>query len=300
MHRDWIEDEGAFRDRVAARLARIPFDAYAEMRLVEERQAQGGRRSPSAVLIPLKFDRSRSEPLVVLNKRSDRILQPGDLCFPGGGLDRRNDRILGLLLAWGILPTSRSGPFQSLAGFRARQKRVLLTLLASVLRESWEEMRLPPWKVEYLGCLRPYSMASFPRTIFPVVGRILGPWEGRPNREVEKILSVPFRSLLDPDRYALCRMRLPESGGGERAEWEAPCFVLQDRGQEEILWGATFQILSRFLEAVADFSLSDVRLHRAVVRDLPAHYFTGKTDPGRGRGTGSGRPPTSESAQKPT
>jgi len=290
VRRDWLEDERAFRDRVAERLASVRFDASAEMRLIEERRAEGRRWVPSAVLIPLRFDRSRSEPVVVLNKRSDWVQQPGDLCFPGGGLDRRNDRILGLLLAWGILPTCRSGPFRSLAGLSDRdpQKKVLLTLVASVLRESWEEMRLPPWKVEYLGCLRPHSMASFPRTIFPVVGRILGSWEGRPNWEVEKILSVPFGSLLDPDQYGLCRMRLPGSGGEEGTEWETPCFVVRDQGQEEVLWGATFQILSRFLETVADFPLSEVRPRRAVVRNLPAHYFTGRTDAWRGRGAPSG------------
>ncbi len=290
MHRDWIGNERAFRDRVAERLAGVRFDASAEMRLVEERQAGGRRWAPSAVLIPLKFDRSRSEPLVVLNKRSDWVVQPGDLCFPGGGLDRRNDRILGFLLAWGILPTRRSGPFRNLASMGGPHKRVLLTLVASVLRESWEEMRLPPWKVEYLGCLRPHSMASFPRTIFPVVGRILGLWEGRPNWEVEKILLVPLRSLLDPDRYALCRMRLPGPAGGERTEWEAPCFVVPDPGQEEVLWGATFQILSKFLEAVADFSVSGVRLRRTVVKDLPAHYFTGRTGRAQNRRACSGRP----------
>lgn len=250
---------------------------------MEERQVGGRRWAPSSVLIPLRFDRSRPEPLVVLNKRSDWVVQPGDLCFPGGGLDRRNDRILGWLLALGILPTRRSGPFRSLAGFRDPQNRVLLTLVASVLRESWEEMRLPPWKVEYLGCLRPHSMASFPRTIFPIAGRILDPWKGRPNWEVEKILSVPLRSFLDPDRYALCRMRLPASSGAEGTEWEAPCFLVPDLGQEEILWGATFQILSKFLEAVADFSVSGVRPTRTVVKNLPAHYLTGRTDAQRGR-----------------
>lgn len=290
MHRDWLEDERAFRDRVAERLTGVRFDASREMRLVEERRAGGRRWAPSAVLIPLRFDRSRSGPVVVLNKRSDRVQQPGDLCFPGGGLNRRNDRILGLLLVWRILPTCRSAPFRSLAGLSDRdpQNKILLTLFASVLRESWEEMRLPPWKVEYLGCLRPHSMASFPRTIFPVVGRVLGSWEGRPNWEVEKILSVPFRSFFDPGRYGLCRMLLPAAGGGEAAEWETPCFVVHDRGQEEVLWGATFQILSRFLETVADFSPSDVHPRRVLVRTLPAHYFTGKTGVWRGRGAPSG------------
>ncbi|MEW6444068.1 MAG: CoA pyrophosphatase [bacterium] len=275
MQEVWLADESALLKRVAERLAGVRPDFLEQMHLIEPERLPGRRWLSSGILVPLEYDRAQREPLVILNKRSASVLQPGDLCFPGGGLDRKNDRFLGSLLASRFLPFGASRFLKPVPP--GPERDALLTVLATALRESWEEMRLPPWRVEILGALSAHRMQSFPRIIFPLVGRIRGAWKARPNREVEKVLHVPIRALLAPENYGTCSMRVEGSmpAGVEIPDWEVPCLIIPDQGKDEILWGATFKILLTFLETALDFPVSEIRPARKVTRVLPAHYFTG-------------------------
>ena len=266
------------RSYIAQKLADGQVDFVEQMQFIRKKREEGEKYTPSGVLVPLEFDSSSREYAVVLNKRSVYVQQAGDLCFPGGGTDRRLDRILSRLLAWGILPTERSEPLRKLLQVSSVEREVFLFILAGVLRESWEEMRLPPWRVEYLGGLPTLWMQSFPRVIFPVVGRIRSGWKARPNWEVESVLRVPLRVLFDPSNYRICRFVITPSSEEkqETLDWEYPCLVINDSGGEEILWGATYRILMTFMERVFELGVAQITPTGRVVKELSPHYFSGK------------------------
>lgn len=268
----------AFRARVVERLEDGAVDFVEQMQFVEEKQEAGEKYAASAVLLPLEFDVSNQEYGVILNKRSTYVHQAGDLCFPGGGTDRRLDRILSRLLAWRILPTGHSEPLRRLLRSSHRAREVFLFVLSSVLRESWEEMRLPPWKVEYMGALPTIRMQSFPRVIFPVVGEVRPGWKARPNWEVESVLRLPLCAFFDPANYAICRflVQTPSEEGQSTHEWEYPCLIINDPTGEQILWGATFKILTNFMERVFELPIEQFNPSRRVLKELSPYYFTGK------------------------
>ena len=268
----------AFRERVEERLENGRVDFVDQMQFVEARKKAGEKVAASAVLLPLEFELTHREYTVILNKRSACVQQAGDLCFPGGGTDRRLDGLLRHLLACRILPMGRSGAFRRLLRSPSREREAYLFVLACVLRESWEEMRLPPWKVEYMGALPALWMQSFPRVIFPVVGNVQPGWKDRPNREVESVLRVPLRAFFDPANYAICRFLIstPDVAGGAGHEWEYPCLVVDDPAGPEILWGATFKILMNFMERVFGLSVGEIQPSRRISKELPPYYFTGK------------------------
>jgi hypothetical protein len=182
-------------------------------------------------------------------------------------------------MAAGLLPVARSAPLRRLVKLQGPQRDALLMLLAGVLRESWEEMRLPPWRVEYLGSLPPQRLLAFPGTIFPLVGRIKGIWKPRPNWEVEKILRVPLRRFFGAENYALCQFAIPTAARENATTelWEMPCLPIEDESGQEILWGATFRILARFIERVFEIPMDSIRPERKAARELPAHYFSGRS-----------------------
>ena len=139
-------------------------------------------------------------------------------------------------------------------------------------------MRLPPWRVEYLGSHRSHRLHSFPKIIFPVVGRTVGRWQARPNWEVEKIVRVPIRAFFDPANYALVNLIAPPplTRHDDLGQSELPCMVIRNNNQREILWGATFNIIINFLYIVLDLPLDFIHNQNEVEMDLPPHYFTGK------------------------
>ena len=189
------------------------------------------------------------------------------------------DRILGYLLSKNWIPPSLSYSFRNLQDVRDSEKGILGMVVAAALREGWEEMRLPPWRVEYLGSLRTHRLQSFPKIIFPVVGRTTGRWQARPNWEVEKVVRVPIRSFFDPANYALVDLIVPPPlNRNNDLGWSAlPCMVVEDSNHKEILWGATFNIIIEFLRIVLDLPLELLDTQNKVEKDLPVHYFTGKS-----------------------
>ena len=120
-------------DRVAERLEGERVDFVEQMQFIEAKRKEGERYSSSGVLLLLEFDASSGEYTVILNKRSAYVQQAGDLCFPGGGMDRRIDRILSSLLAWGVLPTRRSRPLRSLLRDASPEREIFLFILAIFL-----------------------------------------------------------------------------------------------------------------------------------------------------------------------
>ena len=215
------------------------------------------------------------ETCIVLNKRSVKVRQPGDLCFPGGRVSPHLDFWLSKILRLPFSPIIRRRD-----RYKWRQKRPedshRLLLLATSLRESMEEMRLNPLGVTFLGPLPPQRLAMFRRVIYPMVG-----WIGRqkrffPNWEVEKVVSIPLRNLLKQTGYARYRLRMGSVQGMEGRVKDFPCFVHRDGVERELLWGATYRIVMDFLEIVYGFIPPDVESLPVIRGTLSSNYLTGE------------------------
>jgi len=225
----------------------------------------GNLRTTSAVLLllsPVRGSRSGSaEVCLILNKRSAFVKQPGDLCCPGGGVAPRLDRILARVVQLPGLALSgwTYGPW-----WRRRRPRTfqhLCLFLATALREATEEIRLNPLGVRFLGPLPCQRLVLFQRTIHPLAGWVPSQRRFFPNWEVDKMVFIPLRRLFDPSRYARFRLslQLKPDPGKETRRQDFPCFVAQQSGREEILWGVTFRIAMSFLKIVFGFDPPPIR-----------------------------------------
>ncbi len=222
------------------------------------------RSALSSVLFLLGMMRAPGRPspelCVVLNKRSENVRQPGDLCCPGGGVEYRLDRFLGKLLYLPGSPLARWPFWSGLRRERPLEARTLAMLFAAGLRESWEEMRLNPFGIRFLGPLPPQRLQLFDRIIYPVAGWVLRQDSFTPGWEVEKIVSIPVRHLLDPSRYARYRLHIVPhlEKVPNRTSRDLPCFSHAQDGRRELLWGATYGIVTLFLKIAFGFTPPDV------------------------------------------
>jgi hypothetical protein len=216
------------------------------------------------------------EPCVILNKRSPKVRQPGDLCCPGGGVEVLRDRMAAHLLR---LPGS---PLRQWAFYRSWRTETpetaarLRLFLAAALREGLEEMRLNPLGVRFLGVLPAEHLAMFQRTIIPLVGWVRQQ-HFRPNWEVERIIRIPLRDLLGAQGYI--RLRLQAAHGDIRKSSvirDFPAFRFTSSGKTEILWGATYRITMHFLERVFGHRPHAEAFGEVIEKHLTADYLTGK------------------------
>ena len=236
----------------------------------------------SAVLLLLSACRSGAgcspEICLVLNQRSPQVRQPGDLCCPGGSVSPRVDGALARLIAWPFMPLGRWRFWRHWRRERPQAARFLALCLATALRESFEEMRLNPLGVRFLGPLPPERLELFRRRIYPLAAWTPAFRRFRPNWEVQRVVSVPLRELLDPRRYVRLTVRLetPRPGPVAVAERIHPAFRLAPGGGTEILWGATYRIVATFLKLVFDFTPPDLEHLPPVSTRLGKAYLAGK------------------------
>lgn len=214
------------------------------------------------------------EPCLVLTKRSQKVRQPGDLCFPGGGVGT-----LDTALAW--LQRLPLTPLAKWAAHAREQNRTMTLndqlplLLTTSLRESWEEMRLNPLRVSFLGPLPAQQLVMFKHTVHPMVGWIRGPKRFKPNWEVERIVSVSLRQLMDKRNYGRYRLEFQENVAGPRPRTDYPCFISENNGRREILWGVSYRITMQFLSVVFDFTPPESEKLPVIRRYLDKGYFNG-------------------------
>lgn len=235
----------------------------------------------SAVLMLLGFHSdsqlSPAEPTLILNKRSQEMRQPGDLCCPGGRVAPRMDRFLSRFLK---APFSPLGRWVHWGEFKRRHPgnaQLLSLYLATGLRESFEEMRLNPLRVKFLGSLPPQRLVMFKRVIFPLVCWVTDQKTFHPNREVDKIIHIPLRDLLDPARYFRYRLswKAELSPGFDSGFRDYPCFQCRTEKATELLWGATYQMTTDFLEAIFQFQPPPLESLPVVRGKLGQNYLTG-------------------------
>ena len=152
---------------------------------------------PAAVLIGL-LGHPEGPSIILTQRTADLSNHPAEISLPGGRVEADDD-----------------GP----AG--------------AALREAFEEIGLPPEKVEILGCLPPYeTVTGF--QVYPFVGWIEPPVEFEPDRrEVAEIFEVPLSFVLDPANHH--RGSIVQAG--PRRDFD----VLPYPGRR--IWGATAGIL---------------------------------------------------------
>ena len=237
------------------------------------------RPDASAVLFLVGFKNEArkfsSDPGIILNKRSSRVRQPGDLCCPGGGISRL-DPYLAKLLFLPFTPLSRWRYWQQWRQ-RPQEARKLALLFATALREGFEEMRLNPARVKLLGPLPAQSLTTFQRKIYPVVCWVFGQKRFVPNREVENVIFIPLKKLLNQANYACYRLKMNDLAGTRKDNItrEVPCFLHEGPGEAERLWGATYHITMLFLEIVFGFIPPALENLPVVHGTLDANYRTG-------------------------
>ncbi|MBW2442990.1 MAG: CoA pyrophosphatase [Deltaproteobacteria bacterium] len=276
IHWRLLTDRSGFLDHVIQTLGeRIGQENYLAKREIHWQTSAG--------VVMLLGDRpagpdKRTEPCLVLNKRSLRVRQPGDLCFPGGSMAPLIDPCLASLFS---LPFSSLGRWPYWKNWRQTHRRPsksMSILWATGLRESLEEMRLNPFGVRFLGPLPPRSLVMFKRTIYPMVGWINRQKRFFPNWEVEKVVRLPLKDLLNPKYYSRYRLQIgKDAGQGPAASIQHyPCFRLQAPDNQEILWGATYRITLDFLRLVFGFEPPALAALPVVDGVLDETYLTGQ------------------------
>lgn len=159
---------------------------------------------PAAVLVPVWL-RPQGARLVLTKRASHLKHHPGQIAFPGGKVDAGDDGVIG-----------------------------------AALRESREEVGLPPELVDIAGTLPPHeTVTGF--TVTPILGFIRDSFTPVPEAgEVDEVFTVPLSHVLDPAHYAI-EKRL------WRGEWRR--YYAVPYGPYYI-WGATARILRGLADRV--------------------------------------------------
>jgi hypothetical protein len=212
------------------------------------------------------------EPCLILNKRSQQVMQPGDLCCPGGGVEPL-DSLLARIIRLPLSPLSKWPRWNHWRIKDRRLRRGLSLLLSTGLREGWEEMRLNPLKVHFLGPLRVQKLIMFERMIYPLACWVPEDQSLRPNWEVERIVIIPLRNLLEPHHYGRFRLSIVANGIETQHHEDMPCYIHNDRHGMEVLWGATFRITMDFLQRVYAFELPAMESAPLIRRRLDRTYL---------------------------
>ncbi len=159
----------------------------------------------AAVLLPLH--EQRGEPHVLFTRRTETVeTHKGQISFPGGAADTGD-----------------------------------VDAQSTALRETEEEMGIPPTQIEVLGVLDdlPTTVSGF--VVAPVVGLIPYPFPFRINSaEIAEVLTVPLRVFRDPSQLRL-----------EQREREGMRIdVYFYRYEKHEIWGVTARIMKGFVDAV--------------------------------------------------
>jgi 8-oxo-dGTP pyrophosphatase MutT (NUDIX family) len=172
----------------------------------ERLRLTGDGLTPAAVLVPLF--KKEDELHLLMGLRTDRVLKhKRQVSFPGGTCDPEDKDVV-----------------------------------ATALREAWEEVGLDPKDVEVLG-LQGDIQTFTGFLVTPVVGRIPYPYPFRLSEdEVEQLLEVPWSVFSE--------------GRGHRQEcmeYEGKEHVVDFYDfEDQIIWGATARITRQLVKMVED------------------------------------------------
>jgi 8-oxo-dGTP pyrophosphatase MutT (NUDIX family) len=273
-----------FHRQIEDKLSNTPIDFTDKFSSIKKTWNEQKKHLAAGVFLLLQYGRQSSsitneEPVFLLIKRSATVAQSGDISCPGGMLNPFVDSLISFASMIPFLPLFKGEALRYSRKKDSRTFRTVLLFLANAARESWEEIGLNPFNVSFLGALPTYSLRIFRRTIFPVVGFIKHPWQYKPNSEVEKIIEIPVNAFFDPNNYGRFYIE-SRSFESKRADYSPyfPCLIFKHENEEEILWGATFNIITNFLSIVFDQSLPVFNNEaRTVSKKCPVNYLKGNS-----------------------
>ncbi len=279
-----LSDKNAFINQAIDKLGAYPSDFQAKAALNEESHAPDQKYQTAGVILLLTCKQSDSlndngEFNFSLIKRSSKVSQPGDLSCPGGMLHPLLDPLLRPFFSASFLPIMRDKAYLHAKARDSETFHLITLYLANALRESWEEISLNPLQVTFIGPLPTHPLILFRRIIFPLAGIIKSPQKISTNEEVERIVEIPLKSFYNEAcfRRYLIEYKLTNTGGVSEF-LEFPCLIQKnDHGDEDVLWGATFNIIISFLKIVLDYQLPNWQSQEIIRRTLPDNYITGNS-----------------------
>lgn len=171
---------------------------------VSARPRPGGALRRAAVLVPLY--EADGDVVLLLTRRTRSVEHhKGQISFPGGAVDDGEE------------------------------------LLAAALRETFEEMGIPPEQVCILGTLPDVEVAVSRFRVTPFVGVIPHPYALRPSAdEIEEVIRVPLSVFKDPANLRV-----------ESRQWEGrTAEVYHYTVETQTIWGATARIIKHFVDVV--------------------------------------------------
>ncbi|HPD57405.1 MAG TPA: CoA pyrophosphatase [Smithellaceae bacterium] len=264
---------------IFSRLSALDLDFAQKYRQIARLNAKGTPCRGAGVVLLLHYQKLKAgnfEYVFQLIKRSVKVAQAGDISCPGGILNPAVDKFLSLLLRCGIIPVTNAKS-RFLKNHRNKETyRLVQLFLVNALREAWEEIGLNPFNVDFLGALPSYTLSSFPRTIFPVVCLTRKYFPYRSSDEVEKILEIPLSHFFDVTNYAWLQLTTPIGNNSYDEQVRFPCFVIKnDDGDDDILWGATLQIISNFFTIIFGRSLPFPDAAKILKKEITQGYLAG-------------------------
>ncbi|MDI6725503.1 MAG: CoA pyrophosphatase [Smithellaceae bacterium] len=278
-----LSEPDNFLSLVEHRLGKLELDYSHRFADRRKRQSERPDHLMAGVLVLLALETTSNDNenrkagfQLILTKRSPLVSQPGDLGCPGGILRPIADRLLRPIITTGLFPVLRGIPFEHLKR-RDRFSRHATTLfLTTALREAWEEIGLSPFNLRFLGPLPSFSLKLRALTIFPLVAFIKKPAAFRLNHEVERIVSIPVSSFFAAANYGSLSLETKEEGGKRLIlPGDFPCFIHRVHDTSDILWGATYQIVTFFLKSIFDFPLPAPVSGQRIVKELDRQYLRG-------------------------
>lgn len=263
---------------ISSKLSEINIDYLEKHYQIKQANSQGASHLEAGVVVLINYVERAQNPGYVfqLIKRSPKVAQGGDISCPGGMLHPSIDNFFSIFFKTGLIPAMRG------IKHKYKDKNILPLIrlfLANSLREAWEEIGLNPYNVSFLGALPTYSLSSFTRTIYPLVCLTHNSFKYKLSLEVEKVIEIPLSFFFESSNYAWLQVTNPE---GENAYGETgrfPCMAIADeKGDYDILWGATFYIITNFISIVCDKRLPDPPAGRIVQKIITENYLTGAAE----------------------
>lgn len=267
-----------FPQLVSDKLDSVAIDYKDKHELItNSKSSQNHLEAGVVLLINHRSDKNGSEYVFQLIKRSNAVTQAGDISCPGGIVHPGLDRIMSYLLKTGIIPTVHGHNLNSSQFSDKETASLIRFFLTAALREAWEEVGLNPFNVMFLGALPCYSLSLLARTIFPVVCLTAKPFQYKLSSEVDKMVEIPVSFFFQQSNYALLEIKTSLGNNTEHLQYQLPCLVIPDGlGGEDILWGATFNIITNFLRIISDDSLPFPSSSRTINKVLSNKYISGK------------------------
>jgi 8-oxo-dGTP pyrophosphatase MutT (NUDIX family) len=171
---------------------------------VEESADQFAQGREAAVLMPFRETESGGLSLTFTKRRDDLPSHAGQISFPGGSVDPGDADVV-----------------------------------EAALREAWEEVGIPPERVEVIGALEPMSTFVSDFAVWPIAGVVPRDVEMKANpSEVDTMFEVDLVTLVE----------VREKRELRRAGMTFTTEAYETDGG--LIWGVTGYILGRLLDRV--------------------------------------------------